>query len=78
MDPLKCSLCNSLIDDESVYCSECGYPEKGTEKEVAVFHANKVMEKNKNFDAAKKIKSARNVLYVMAGISFLSGDYIFL
>lgn len=76
-NPLKCSSCNSLIDEDSIYCSECGFPEKGTEKEIAIFHAKKAMEKNKNFDAAKKIRSARNVLYIMAGISLLFGILYF-
>jgi len=72
-----CSKCDSIIETENVFCSNCGYPENGTEKDIAVFHANNAMERNKNMDAGKKIKSARNTLYVMAGISFLSGIFLF-
>lgn len=68
---MQCSLCETSLGDGSVFCSNCGYPERGTEKEKAVYHASKVMKKNKHFDAEKKIKSARNTLYVMGGFFFL-------
>lgn len=73
----SCSKCNTPITLETVFCSECGYPEHGTEQDVAKFHARNVMKKNEHIDADKKIKSARNVLYVMAGITFLFGFIYF-
>jgi hypothetical protein len=72
-----CSKCDSIIEIENIFCSNCGYPEHGTEKDIAVFHANKAMERNKNMDAGKKIKSARNTLYVMAGVTFVFGVFLF-
>ncbi|MBV7268788.1 hypothetical protein [Winogradskyella luteola] len=68
-----CSICKTAMDTEEIYCSECGFPEKGTDKEVAQFHARRAMENNQHMDADKKIKSARNVLYVMAGITLVFG-----
>ncbi|GAA4276799.1 zinc ribbon domain-containing protein [Aquimarina mytili] len=74
---ILCSQCNTEINSEAKFCTHCGYPENGDEKEKAKFHANKVMQKNKGFNDAKKIKSARNTLYWMAGIFLVSGLFLF-
>ena len=51
---IQCSQCDSIVQLETVFCSNCGFPENGTKKEVAIFHAKKAMKKNKNMDAEKK------------------------
>lgn len=71
--PQTCSNCQSNIEIEALFCSNCGYPENGTEKEKAVFFAKKAMDKNKHVDAGEKINSARNTLYVIAALSFVFG-----
>ncbi len=68
-----CSFCKEKMAMESVFCQDCGFPENGTEKEVAVFYGNRAMQKNKNVGAEGKIKSARNTLYVIAGIILAAG-----
>ncbi len=73
----SCTICKTSMDLEDIYCSECGYPEKGTEREIALFHARRAMQKNQNMDAGKKIRSARNILYVMAGIVLVIGFFDF-
>ncbi len=73
----SCSKCNDIIEIESVYCSNCGYPEHGTKSDVSKYHAYRAIERNKNMDADKRIRSARNTLYVMAGISVLVGVFGF-
>ena len=70
---LSCSICKTPMQLENKFCPECGFPENGTEREVAQFHARNAMKKNQHMDADQKIKSARNVLYVMAGIILLFG-----
>jgi len=69
----SCSICKTPMQSENVFCPECGFPENGTDKDVAQFHARNAMQKNQNMDADKKIRSARNVLYVMAGITLVFG-----
>lgn len=69
----NCSICKTPMELENVFCPECGFPENGTDKDVAQFHARNAMKKNQHMDADKKIKSARNVLFVMAGIVLLFG-----
>jgi hypothetical protein len=68
-----CTICKTPMQSLDVFCPECGFPEHGTDKDVAQFHARNAMQKNQHMDADKKIKSARNVLYVMAGITVLFG-----
>lgn len=74
---LECSICKSTVNTESVYCSNCGFPQNGTDKEVSIFHANRVMENRKIKDAADKISSARKTLYVMSGLSLIIGIILF-
>lgn len=75
---IPCSICKTTIEIENIFCSNCGYPERGTDKEKAVYHANKVMKKNKHFDAETKIKSARNTLYIMAGLFLVLSLFYYL
>ena len=72
-----CFFCKTPMKSEDVFCPECGFPENGTDKEKAQFHARNAMERNKHMDADKKIRSARNVLYVMAGIVLVFGFIAF-
>ena len=73
----SCTICKTPMQSLNVFCPECGFPENGTDKDVAQFHARNAMQKNQHMDADKKIKSARNVLYVMAGITVLFGVFYF-
>ena len=68
-----CSQCSSEIKSDSKFCTNCGFPENGDEKEKAVFHANKAMKKNQIMDDNKKVTSARKTLYWLAGIFMFFG-----
>jgi len=61
-----CSQCSAEIIEASKFCTHCGFPENGDEKEKAIFHAKKAMKKNQVKDDHEKINSARNTLYWMA------------
>ncbi|NQX96394.1 MAG: hypothetical protein HRT73_00750 [Flavobacteriales bacterium] len=79
---LLCSQCSTSMNESDVFCNSCGFPEKGTSREQAKFHAKAVMKKSNKNDADKKVKSARNTLYVVGGFTgvvgvssyFLAGD----
>lgn len=73
----SCFKCDTVIRYEGTYCTNCGYPIKGTEKEQSIYHAKKIMEKNQYMEADKKVRSARNVLYVMAGLAFVYSLFAF-
>ena len=66
-----CSLCKTEIELDSVFCGSCGFPENGTDQQVNIFHRRLSFNKNQKREADKKIKSARNTLYVLAGITIL-------
>ncbi|CAL2103132.1 conserved membrane protein of unknown function [Tenacibaculum sp. 190130A14a] len=72
-EQLVCSFCKKEIEKEVIFCSHCGHPENGTEKQRAQFFAKRAMQKNKNIDAGEKIKSARNTLFVLCGLIILFG-----
>jgi len=72
-----CSHCNASLEENQKFCTSCGYPEDGTEKEKAVFHADRVMAHSKSKEAPKLIRKARNTLFFIAGITFLYGVVIF-
>ena len=74
---LTCIHCDTPIHETHMFCEECGYPLKGSEQDVAKFYAKRVMDKRKTNNAEEKIKSARNTLYVMAGIIVVFGLFLF-
>ncbi len=67
----NCTHCKVEMKAEAVFCPSCGYPEKGTDLEKSKFIANNIMNKNEHFDADKKVKSARNTLYILAAATFV-------
>lgn len=69
----KCSFCKETIEENVIFCSNCGHPENGTDKQRAQFFGKRAMQKNKNIDADKKINSARNTLFVLCGIMIVFG-----
>ncbi len=73
----SCSMCNNALALESIFCENCGYPENGSENDIAKFHAKKAMDNNKHVGADKKIKSARNTLYAISGLTFAVGLFLY-
>jgi len=69
----SCTHCEIPITETTTFCPECGYPEKGTEQDVAKFYARRAMAKNNTIDAEEKINSARNTLFVIGGVIMLFG-----
>ncbi|AUC14886.1 hypothetical protein BTO06_06935 [Tenacibaculum sp. SZ-18] len=68
-----CSFCKKPIQSDVVFCSHCGHPENGTDKERAQFFAKRAIAKKRKIDAKNKISSARNTLFVLAGMMVLFG-----
>ncbi|MGY3791625.1 zinc-ribbon domain-containing protein [Aquimarina sp. 433] len=73
-----CSQCNEEMLSNAKFCTYCGFPENGDDNEKAKFHAQKVLKKSQIREDRKKISSARNTLYWMAGIFFVSGLILFM
>lgn len=70
---LNCSNCNASIAPEDVYCGNCGYPERGTAKEIDRYNYSITLKKNVLNDANKKIKHVRILLYIITAVSLIMG-----
>ena len=60
----KCPVCRTIVDADDVFCSNCGYPRKGTEREQRMFLLKRNTQKNKLARANKKIWQATNTLFI--------------
>ena len=70
----NCSFCEKEINpSNATFCNHCGHPENGSDEQRAKFFAKRAVDKTKNIDADKKIKSARNTLFILSGIVALFG-----
>jgi hypothetical protein len=65
------------MEEGQIFCNDCGYPQNGTEDQKSSFHAKRVMKRRQGDEAQKRIRFARNSLYVIAGFSFLYGLFHF-
>ena len=71
-DSTKCYVCKSTgLTQHDKFCPNCGFPQQGTQDEMKRFvyiinNKKQILE-----DHRKKINSARNVLYVLAGLNAL-------
>ncbi len=73
----ECKHCETPAKEEASFCSECGYPIKGSDQDIAKFYAKRVMDKRKTDNAYEKIKSARKTLFIIAGIITVFGFFIY-
>lgn len=72
-----CPNCSAEIDGNPMYCVSCGFPLNGTEKEKSKFYAEQAMTKSKVKDAPKKIRQARNTLFIVGGLQLLFGIVVY-
>ena len=69
----KCAHCNTEIKTEDTFCTQCGYPLKGTEAEQNNFTTEKQFEEIDMFTYNKTLRQASNTLYYLAGVFVFSG-----
>jgi hypothetical protein len=75
--PLTCTCCSASVLETDQFCPNCGYPLHGTETEQYNFIYNRNYKQTELEDLNKKIRSATTTLYVLAGLSFVSGIVIY-
>src|SRR5271166_5322451 len=66
-----CKACASKVTDDDAFCTNCGYPLKGTEKDQRYFIAER---SNVLIDMAEfnnKIRKAGNSLFYLSGVFML-------
>lgn len=68
-----CPSCNTSVTDTEVFCTNCGYPLKGTDFEQRSFIADKEVL-NIDLDSfGAELRKARNTLYYLAGLFVVIG-----
>jgi hypothetical protein len=70
---VSCENCTTHNPGDRKFCSQCSFPILGTEDERRSFRLLVSSRKRLLSDANDKIKSARNAIYILAGIFFLFG-----
>ncbi len=75
MQPEKCFNCKSEVSRDEVFCSECGFPQNGTDEEKNKFEYRIKIKKDAYEEAQKKVRGVRTLLFVLAGINVLAGCY---
>lgn len=73
----ECKHCETPVKEDHSFCSECGFPLKGSDQDVAKFYAKRVMDKRKTNNAHEKIKAARKTLFIIAAIITVFGFFIY-
>ncbi len=72
-DVITCENCNATHTSDKKFCSECSFPIQGTEDEKTSFRLTVGSRRRLLMDAEAKIKSAKTMIYVAAGVFFFSG-----
>ncbi|AYL95979.1 zinc ribbon domain-containing protein [Mucilaginibacter celer] len=64
----RCTYCNTEIKAEDTFCTQCGYPVKGTETEQNHFISEREIQEIDLFTYNKSLRQATNTLYYLSGI----------
>lgn len=71
---MTCENCNAAIEMMK-FCPHCSFPIAGTDQEKTSFRLIVSSRKRLLSDAEDKIKSAKTIIYALAGVFFLFGLY---
>jgi predicted amidophosphoribosyltransferase len=69
----KCAHCSTDVKPGDTFCTQCGYPVKGTEAEQNKFISERQVEEIDMFTYNKTLRQASNTLYYLAGVFVFSG-----
>jgi ribosomal protein L37E len=75
--PELCACCMHTYDTTTVFCNHCGYPLQGTKKQQDDYIANRTVKEIDLAGLNKKIETASNSLYWIAGIFAVSTVFSF-
>jgi ribosomal protein L37E len=71
-DPNTCQQClKAVLAAGQKFCAQCGFPQGGTEEEKTAYHRKKAMARVDGEERDKRVKSARNVLFLVAALNML-------
>ena len=69
-----CDNCNAAISTEK-FCTSCGFPVNGTDEEKTEYKGKIIVSQHSLKEAEEKIGTAKNVIYILAGLTFLGALY---
>ncbi len=70
---VTCPQCNSAIAAGKIFCAFCGYPANGTTEQKNSYEAEMLIMQDELEVARRRVKTARNTLYVLACITLFFG-----
>ena len=70
-----CGHCNQPVSPDEKFCTNCGYPANGTEREQRNFYIALENKKNLVKDSQKKIRNVKIMLGIIATIQALAGFF---
>lgn len=70
-----CQCCKFEIGESDSFCNNCGFPLNGTDEEKGKFIGQYLTQKNTKAEVESQVKNARTTLFVVAGLTTLSGLY---
>lgn len=68
-----CPQCNSAIAGGKIFCTFCGYPANGTTEQKSSYEAEMLIMQDELEVARRRVKTARNTLYILAVITLFFG-----
>lgn len=72
-DLIRCDNCQTENNVATKFCPQCSFPLGGTDDERKNFRLSVSIKKQLLSDAQKKINSAKNTIWIIAGLTFLVG-----
>lgn len=70
---IHCEHCNAENAPDKKFCTQCRYPIGGTDEEKHKFRGDIHLSKIRLKDAEDKIRTARIIIYVLAGFCLIAG-----
>lgn len=68
-----CENCSQITLNDDTYCSNCGFPQNGDNKEKAKFKYGVKLKKEALSEAEGKLKKVKIMLYILAGLNVAVG-----
>lgn len=72
---VNCENCNNTNSPDLRFCPNCSFPAGGSDEEKSQFRIRIIRNKQLIKDAKEKIQSAKIIMYVLAGLTFLMGVF---
>lgn len=70
---LTCENCNAQVVSTVKFCNSCSFPVTGSEDDKRSFRLSIGSKKRQVKDALEKIKTCKTIIYILAGILFITG-----